>query len=238
MAKKPIINMIKKAINILCRGLGIKRRMFIMPAAESPTHRTISYAITVCNEADALRHLLDFLIPYLQAGDEIVVQADKKNVTDAVRQVAKDYKKVISTYVEYELNFDFAQAKNHLNEQCHGEWIFQLDADECPQEFLMNHLQAILCANTGAELYKVPRINLFSDEKGAIKENHVAWPDYQGRIYKNEPQRIRWQRPLHEKIRGHHAYVYLPKDDAYAILHLKVKDQDNAKWQQWKQHYQ
>ena len=230
--------MIKQIINIVCGWLGIKRRMFIAPAADCPTHRTISYAITVCNEADALRHLLDFLIPYRQEGDEIVVQADRKNVTQAVQQVVKDYKKVISTYSEYELNFDFAQAKNHLNELCHGEWIFQLDADECPQVFLMQHLQAIVCANSGVELYKLPRINLFSDNQGKIAEDHVAWPDYQGRIYKNEPQRICWHRPLHEKIRGHKAYVYLPKEDTYAIRHLKVRDQDNAKWQQWKEHYQ
>lgn len=237
MAKKQTIYMIKQIIHIVFSGLGIKRRMFIAPEADSPTHSTISYAITVCNEADSLRHLLDFLTTYLQEGDEIVVQADKKNVTEAVRGVVKEYGKIISTYSEYELNFDFAQAKNHLNEQCHGEWIFQLDADECPQVFLMENLQSLIYANKGVELYKLPRINLFSDQKGEIKENHVAWPDYQGRIYKNVPQRIRWHRPLHEKICGHKAYVYLPKEDSYAILHLKVKDQDNAKWQQWKEHY-
>ena len=225
-------------INTLCSWLGIKRRIFLHPADSSSTHAPISYAITVCNEAESLRHLLDFLQPYLQKGDEIIVQADRKNVTEQVKRVAQEYANVISRYIEFDLNFDFARAKNHLNEQCKGEWIFQLDADECPQVFLMNHLQSIIQANPDIELYKLPRINLFSGADGEIEETHVAWPDYQGRIYRNSPQRIQWHRPLHEKIRGHKAYVYLPKEDPYAILHLKAKDQDNAKWQQWKEHYQ
>lgn len=227
--------MIKQLINTLAKWFFIKRRMFIAPKADEETPVTISYAVTVCNEADQLRSLLDFLHLYCQAGDEIIVQADQANVTDAVREVVKAYPEV--SYIEHELHFDFAQAKNHLNEQCRGQWIFQLDADECPQVWLMEHLRAILRANSGVELVKIPRINLFFDGKGAITEHHVAWPDYQGRLYRNEPQRISWRRPLHEKIYGHKAYVYLPKQDRYAIRHLKAKEQDLEKWQSWKEHY-
>lgn len=198
---------------------------------------SVSYAVTVCNEADALRCLLEFLKPYCRQEDEIIVQADRKNVTEEVKQVVKTYADIITRYTEYDLNFDFAQAKNHLNEQCRGEWIFQLDADECPQVWLMEHLQTILHANNGVELYKIPRINLFVNSDGTQDEKRVAWPDYQGRLYRNIPQRIRWNRPLHEKIHGHKAYVYLPKEDCYAIRHLKAREQDKEKWQQWKEHY-
>ena len=227
--------MIKHIINTLGNWLHIKRRMFIAPKTGEETPVKVSYAVTVCNEADQLRSLLDFLRRYCQSGDEIVVQADKANVTDAVRKVVQDYPDI--RYIEHELNFDFAQAKNHLNGQCRGEWIFQLDADECPQVWLMEHLRTIIHANSSTELIKIPRINLFVNGQGAITENHVAWPDYQGRLYRNEPQRIQWRRPLHEKIRGHKAYVYLPKEDQYAIRHLKAKEQDLQKWQKWKEHY-
>lgn len=227
--------MIKHLINTLAGWLHIRRRMFIAPQEGEEQAVRISYAVTVCNEAEQLQSLLEFLQPYLQEGDEIVVQADQANVTEAVREVMKAFPEV--RYIEHELRFDFAQAKNHLNEQCRGEWIFQLDADECPQVWLMDHLRAILRANSTAELVKIPRINLFINGQGTITEHHVAWPDYQGRLYRNEPQRICWRRPLHEKIRGHKAYIYLPKEDPYAIRHLKAKEQDLEKWQSWKEHY-
>ena len=100
----------------------------------------------------------------------------------------------------------------------------------------MERLRAIIAANEAVELYKIPRLNLFTTGD-KIEEGHVAWPDYQGRLYRNIPERIQWQRPLHEKIRGHKAYVYMPKEERYAIRHLKVREQDNAKWQVWKEHY-
>lgn len=226
--------MIKNLINTLAERLHIKRRMFINPMGGKKSI-SISYAITVCNEAAQLHELLEFLHSYCVEGDEIVVQADKANVTDAVKLVIQAYPDI--HYTEYDFHFDFAQAKNHLTEQCHGEWIFQLDADECPQVELMKHLRAILHANYNTELVKIPRINVFVNKDGNIIDSHVAWPDYQGRIYRNLPNRICWQFPLHEKIHGHKAYVYLPKDDQYAIRHLKEKEQDKEKWQNWKKHY-
>jgi hypothetical protein len=229
--------MIKRIINTIAGCLGIKRRMFIAPAADKPVPASISYAITVCNEAEALCTLLDFLQPYLQPGDEIIVQADRKNVTAEVQQVVQDHTHLIRRYVEHDLDYDFARAKNHLNTQCCGEWIFQLDADECPQTSLLQALPAILQANPGVELYKMPRMNSFVDGQGRTEKEYVAWPDYQGRLYRNDPQRIRWHRPIHEKIRGHKAYVYLPKEEKYAIRHRKVTEQDKAKWQNWRQHY-
>ena len=101
----------------------------------------------------------------------------------------------------------------------------------------MSHLKSILCANTDCELIKLPRLNMFVREGEDVEESHVAWPDYQGRLYRNIPQRIQWHRPLHEKIQGYKAYTYLPKDDRYAILHIKDKEQDRQKWQTWKEHY-
>ncbi len=195
----------------------------------------ISYAITVCNEAKDLDRLLTYLQDYVQAGDEIVVQADQNNVTEEVKSVIAAHRQHITTYAEHPLNFDFAQAKNHLNSLCKGDYIFQLDADEIPQQWLMEHLTEIIAQKPWVGLFKLPRINLLQDADGHADER-VAWPDYQGRIYKNTP-RISWRRPLHERIHGHWFYWHLPKEDQYAILHFKMKQQDAAKWAEWKQHY-
>lgn len=229
--------MIKHCINNILGWLQIKRRMFIVPKRKTESHIPVSYAITVCNEAQQLKELLDFLKPFMCPEDEIVVQADKANVTDDVKHVISKYSSLITTYVEYELDFDFAKAKNHLNEQCKGQYIFQLDADEYPNTYLMDNLQSILRANAGIELFKIPRLNLFINRDCEEIERYVAWPDFQGRLYINQPQRIQWYRPLHEKINGHRSYVYLPKKDQYTIVHVKTKERDNAKWQKWKEHY-
>lgn len=50
----------------------------------------------------------------------------------------------------------------------------------------------------------------------------VNLPDFQGRIYKNIPDRIKWDRALHEKIVGHDKYAFLPAEEEYAIYHDKT----------------
>lgn len=195
----------------------------------------ISYAITVCNEAHELERILTHLKPYLQAGDEVVIQADKDHVTPDVQHVIEKHKAEVTTYGEYALNFDFAQAKNHLNSLCKGDYIFQLDADELPQPWLLEHIREIIGKKPWVGLFKLPRINILQGENGDVEER-VAWPDYQGRIYKNTP-RIYWRRPLHERIHGQWFYWHLPKQDNYAILHLKMKQQDADKWATWREHY-
>lgn len=204
------------------------------------TNKTIriSYAITACNESKDLDRLLSFLQPYLQEGDELVVQVDKNNVTPEVKEVIKAHRDAITVYAEHPLNYDFAQAKNHLNRLCSGDYIFQLDADEMPQAWLMEHLKQIIGKRPWVGLFKFPRINLFQQEEGGQVEEREAWPDYQGRLYKNDPERIYWRRPLHERIHGQWFYWHLPKNDKYAIVHLKLKQQNANKWAEWNQHYQ
>lgn len=225
--------MTKHILNSIAQLLRIKRRFFLSEGV--PANVTVSYAVTVCNEAEALARLLDTLIPYLAAGDEIIVQADAANVTQKVKDIVQHYDAFIHTYAEHELRFDFAQAKNHLNSLCKGSYIFQLDADEYPDSWLLAHLKQIITANPGIELFKVPRINRFT-KNGTLEYDHQQWPDYQGRIYRNEPQRIVWHRPLHERITGHRSYVYLPKNDSYAIIHCKDVDQHNEKWKELTPH--
>jgi hypothetical protein len=57
------------------------------------------------------------------------------------------------------LNKNFAQYKNNLNKNCDGNWIFQIDADEIPNEYLIEALPFILEANEDTEAFWVPRVN-------------------------------------------------------------------------------
>lgn len=216
---------IKKIWNNILPCFFIKRRCFLKLIGKSST-QTISYAITVCNEAEQLNQLLNVLYPFLREGDEIRVQADKTNVTEEVKNVIREHRCHINGYEEFPLNFDFANFKNHLNQSCRTDYIFQLDADELPQLWLMQHLTEILKTNADIELFKIPRINIFSENQDC----RTNWPDYQGRIFRNNAQRIYWYRPLHERIHGYKSYTYLPKDDNYAILHIKSKLGNDMKW--------
>ena len=119
-----------------------------------------------------------------------------------------------------------------MNEQCTGDYIFNIDADEMPSEFLMKNIKTILAQNPEIELYWVPRINTVE----GITEQHVRgwgwsinekgwinYPDWQGRIFRNRPN-IRWERPVHEMIVGFQTYAHLPMEQKYSIVHPKTID--------------
>lgn len=48
----------------------------------------------------------------------------------------------------------------------------------------------------------------------------INFPDYQARIYKNDPK-IKWVKPVHEVIEGHETQTMFPLDANFAILHIK-----------------
>ena len=110
----------------------------------------ISYAITVCNEHKELDKLLTFLFEHKRKDDEVVVQKDKDNCTEKVWDICEKFEtKQASEYKHnvFELNKNFAAHKNNLNKNCSGDWIFQIDADEIPNEYLIQALPYILEAN-------------------------------------------------------------------------------------------
>lgn len=159
----------------------------------------ISYAICVSTEVQEIQNLLRFLRETKACDSEIVVLVDTtKNFPEEV--IGKDVKIIRRAF-----DGDFAAHKNFLNENCSGDYIFNLDADEIPQEGLM--YTAMKIASDGKqELVYVPRINICPgytakfarDQKFDINEmGWINWPDYQGRIYKSG---LKWKGTVHEKI--------------------------------------
>jgi glycosyltransferase involved in cell wall biosynthesis len=192
----------------------------------------ISYAVPVCNELLEVQRLLEFLIKVKRDEDEIVVLFDSQNGTTEVEEYLRDKSSTTSEFSWHSnhLNDDFAQQKNYLTKMCNGDWVFLIDADEYPDEYLCFALSAMIENNPEVEAYWVSRINTV---KG-LTSNHVAkwgwvvndkgwvnFPDRQLRIYKNEPNRIKWTKPVHEQLVGYTKFASLPDNEEYCLHHPK-----------------
>jgi glycosyltransferase involved in cell wall biosynthesis len=191
----------------------------------------ISYAITVCNELDEVKRLLDLLLESKREQDEIVVLVDEPKADQLLLIMLQGYETQYNNVcvIEDDFNDHFADWKNKLTSHCRGDYIFQIDADEFPHPYFIKDLPSILEHNSAVELYAVPRINtvegLTQDhiQKWGWKVNDkgwVNWPDFQTRIYKNSPN-IKWKNKVHEVLDGHKEFCYLPMSEEYALFHPK-----------------
>jgi len=193
----------------------------------------ISYGITVKDEIVEIQHLLIFLLKNKRQQDEIVILFDSMNGSSSV----EDYLRANSInddcgfkWYPYPFNGHFADLKNYLNSWCTGDYIFQIDADETPDEELMKQLPDVLENNSNIEVFLVPRINTVKGltqehvQKWGwnINENQwVNWPDYQWRIYKNISE-IKWINKVHERLDGFKTYTALPDDKTFTLFHPKT----------------
>ena len=75
------------------------------------------------------------------------------------------------------------------------------------------------------ELFKLPRYNILTDLVSHERQEEIDWPDYQGRIFKNIPDRVMWHKPVHERIYGHQSYIYLPAKKEISLIHSKTRQQ-------------
>jgi len=183
---------------------------------------SISYCITACNEHEELGRLLYILSQHIKSEDEIVIQVDQENVTDEVLKIAEYAvsKRAGDKLVKFQLNKDFATFKNYANSHCTKDFIFQIDADEFPDEILLSNIKDIIESNYQVDLFVIPRKNTVEgltdqhiqkwnwnvDDQGLIN-----WPDYQMRLYKNVND-IKWERKVHEYVSGYKRMSYLPDD--------------------------
>ena len=200
----------------------------------------ISYAITVCNELEEIKRLLPFLIENKREEDEIVVFFDSVNGTEEVEKYLRSIEPGLTynpienysfRWYNYDFYGNFSEMKNELTEFCHGDYIFNIDADEMITEEFINTIPTIIENNPEVEFYWVPRENyvlgltLEHIQQWGWRvdvQNRVNYPDYQGRIYKNDPDRIKWQNKVHEVLTGYKQYATLPEVPALSINHTKT----------------
>jgi len=186
----------------------------------------ISYAITAHNEAEELNRLLKQLTEGKEPGDEILVQLDDK-ATDKVKFVVDSHP---IKSITFPLNNDFAAFKNNLKDNCTGEYIFFIDADEYLSEHLLKLLKQVLESNSQVDCYGVPRVNTvkgLTEEHikkwgWVVKDDKINWPDYQTRICKNVPH-IKWVGKVHERLEGWQVSSVFPADfEDWALYHPKT----------------
>ena len=189
----------------------------------------ISYAITVCNELEEIKRLISFLHQHKRPEDEICVLLDKPKASpELLYQLSVYSSEGFIILTESEFKGHFADWKNQLMDLCSGDYIFQIDADEIPNDNLIENLPAIL--ENDVDVVLVPRVNTVQGitqqhiQHWGWKQNDkgwIQWPDFQWRIYKNNPE-VKWKNKLHEVLDGYKTYSNLPEMEEYALYHPKT----------------
>jgi len=198
----------------------------------------ISYCITVSNEETEFFKLLNHLKPFLREGDEVLVKVDDSKVTENIYKSLQDIKfckkyKIKSTICKT-FNGNFSEWKNEMINYCKNEIILWLDADELPNPQLLEDLPLIMELNDKVDIFRIPRINYVEGitPEYAIsmgwyldENNRINWNsgDFQARIMRNK-KGIEWGGQVHETLTGGRLTVDLPKEDEYALLHIKTFD--------------
>ena len=192
----------------------------------------ISYSLLTHNEDESLLKLLEFLVEHKDEEDEIVIlddYSDNPKTIEILDSMTSIYE---MTFEQRHLLKDYSGQKNHLKNMCTGDYIFNLDADELPNEWLVENIKSILASNTTIDLYWVPRVNTVDGitqehiQKWGWNVNEKGWinfPDYQGRIWKNRPN-IMWKNKVHEVLTGYKEHAYLPAEEEFCFYHPKNID--------------
>ena len=191
----------------------------------------ISYAITVCNELEEVKRLVNFLQSNKRTEDEIVILYDTNGSMEVYDYVDTVDETVNIFVVKDKFQGHFADWKNKFFKICSGDYIFQIDADEIPHINLIQNLPEML-KTTDFDMVRVPRVNTVEgltqehikkwgwhvNEKG-----WVNWADWQMRIYKNAPH-IKWVNKVHEVLEGFKIHGMLPVEEEWALYHPKTID--------------
>ena len=201
----------------------------------------ISYGITVYNEHKELDNLLFHLSKHIRDEDEVVITQDVSKVGEKsiVQDDFQALERVLEKYeygnyfnnlkvTTFEFRKDFSALKNYTKKYCTGDYIFHIDADEIPNEILLQQLPTILEIND-TDLVWVPRINIVNGITDwhlhhwhwrQTEQGWINFPDYQARIFKNE-EHIKWVREVHEHIDGAKTYSHLPPHEELTLKHEK-----------------
>jgi glycosyltransferase involved in cell wall biosynthesis len=175
----------------------------------------ISFAICTHNEGHYVQALLDSLLGFIQDQDfhtyEIVIVDDwsTDKLTLEVLESCKGYPFVKSVF--HALDNDFAAHKNFMNEQCTGDWILNLDADETIPWGFLDIMPLILEANPLVDAYWLPRVNTVD----GLTLRHVQ----------------KWQWVISTLPGFRHAEMLDPKSPEYELLSaykLIVKEEDGV----------
>ena len=190
----------------------------------------LSVAIITFNEERILARTL----ASVSFADEVIVV--DSNSTDRTVEIARSMgARVLSRNWQ-----GFAAQKNFAIQQCTGDWILSLDADEELSPELASQIRILLPSNPPADAYFLKRRNLFL---GRWIRHGGYYPDRKLRLFRRatadfSPMPHFEDRPVHETIAFdghastldfdliHHAYPtledYLEHMDRYSTLGAQV----------------
>ena len=181
------------------------------------------------NEDESLLELIQFIAKHKDEEDEIVILDDYSD-NEKTKEILDTMCSMHNiTFEQRALMKDYAGQKNHLTRMCKGSYIINIDADEKPNEILIQNIKTIIESNPSIDLYWVPRVNTVDGitqehiNKWGWNVNDKGWvnfPDYQGRIWRNRPN-IMWKNKVHEVLTGYKEHTYLPAEEEFCFYHPK-----------------
>ena len=189
----------------------------------------ISYAIPVCNEFVEIQKLITFLLENKRQEDEIIVLFDSNNGSKSVEDFLRS--KSINgefNWVPYKFDGHFADMKNKLTSLCNGDYIYQIDADEMVNEYVLRLLPQVLEQND-VDVLMVSRINTVEGitqehiDKWGWKVTNQGWINFpvpQFRVYRND-EKIKWKNKVHEVLEGYKTISHLPTEKEWCLIHEK-----------------
>lgn len=125
----------------------------------------ISYLITASNETDTLKRLFNLMSLVLEKElVEVVVLIDSncQNNETTIDIIKSHESKLPNCRILYHaLDNNYSNHKNWGMAQCKGEYIWQIDGDECPTNDLIGNIHDIINENPTIEAFWIPRINNF-----------------------------------------------------------------------------
>jgi glycosyltransferase involved in cell wall biosynthesis len=193
----------------------------------------ISYGVTVCDEVEELNSLLNFLLLNIDEEDEIIVLRDMTKTNNKITELLVKYYNAFKyrmKSLDFSLNGDFATFKNKLIENASGDYLFQIDADEIPNQFLIENIKPVLKINSTIDCFYIPRVNKVNGltphhvEKWGWRVDEyrrVNFPDPQMRLFRLGKD-IKWKNKVHEVLDGYKTISTLPYDtEDFSLYHIK-----------------
>jgi glycosyltransferase involved in cell wall biosynthesis len=147
---------------------------------------SVSVAVITLNEEERVRGCLESA---LWADEIVVVDAGSSDKTAAIAREFTD-RVLCRTWTGY------GPQKNFALDQCRGDWVLSLDADERVSEPLRHEIQATLGREPAEAGFLVPRRNIF---QGRWIRHGGLYPDYQLRLFRRGQGRFR-EPAVHEAV--------------------------------------
>jgi ADP-heptose:LPS heptosyltransferase/glycosyltransferase involved in cell wall biosynthesis len=202
----------------------------------------LSFAMMTHNEEEWIEKCIEHIY---DIADEIIMLDDS---TDKTRKIASQYKKIkIVPVKERECpkecnycgdnNIDLkkigrpcsAKLRQQSFEECSGDWIFRIDADEIIRREDAQKLR--LLVDYADELFPAVKVfwfttvNFFLDDSHykTGTQGHCWFPDVHKRLQKNDIRLHKWVQPAHERMIGETlrgATEYLDNQREFNFQHM------------------